>query len=245
MPLPLAAAAISAIPAIFQGVTGLIQRHKAKKGLKELKRPEYEIPPEAKAALALSQQEYGTDMPGLAMATEQADIAAANAANVARLTPNSMGAIAMIQAQRQAAGRQVQQDNLAYRQMQSQRYQGALGQMADQQDKAWQLNKFAPYSDKYNELREMYGAGTQNIAGALDNLSGIGTMFASRTLSDQAVGGAVGAGEDKAGMMGAVGSATKRRYTDQQALEFLQSDYGKQLMAKARRKIFLSPLQSE
>ena len=69
-----------------------------------------------------------------------------------------------------------------------------LGVRAKYKEQQWQMNEFAPYSDKYQEFRQMVGGGEQNIFGALNNLSGIGMMLGqSRSIAPSAAAGATSA----------------------------------------------------
>lgn len=193
MPLPLAL--IAAVPGLIKAGYGISQMVRGNKGLKSLERPEYQIPEEELSRLALAQQSFASgQMPGASAMRDDVNASAANAASFAREGGSPLAALAAIQSRQQQGLRQVGIDNANYRDRQQQNYSAALADMGQQQDKAWQINKFAPYSDKYNEFREMSGAGMQNLFGGLDSLSAIGLDSLS-AIGLQAFGNRVKPGE--------------------------------------------------
>jgi DNA-binding CsgD family transcriptional regulator len=175
---------------------GLRQQKEAKRGLEGLERPEYQTPEEISRLLNISQNRYADKfMPGQGGYMDRIEQQAANAFTQSSEAGNPFALIANIQGQ---AGQQLEQVNTQAMNMQLQNekeYQKALQIMAGQKDQEWQLNKFAPYSDKYNEYRDMFGAAKKNIYGGLDSLSGIATgMIGSMMGSFGGIGKGAGAG---------------------------------------------------
>lgn len=168
------------IPGLFQAGTGLFQAIKGRKGLKNLERPQYEIPAEAEAELAMAASNYlSGQMPGEGRAADRLDVAAANAGAMAADSGNALGMSSAIQANESAGINDLSDHVAQYSMEMGQRYQQALGMMAGYRDRQWQINKFAPYAEKANEYREMIGAGQTNIMNGLGSLSSIGVSALS------------------------------------------------------------------
>lgn len=176
MPIPL----LAAIPAAFQIGTGIAQLFGGKKQLDNLQRPQYEIPKEVDQALNLAAVQY-QDPYTQAQTNAARNIGAsgANAVTAGRDSGNLGAVLPAIVAQ------QSQGYNNLSAQMDDQKSQqrAALTNMLDlkakYQDQKWQMNKFAPYQQAYNEGRERIGAGQQNIFGGLNSLGAIGTLASS------------------------------------------------------------------
>jgi hypothetical protein len=213
---PIIGAAVSALPALFKGFEGIRQRRDAEKGLASLERPEYTTPEEVNRMLGISQMRYSDSfMPGQGMLMDRIDQQAANAFAQGTEAGNPFALISNIQGQ---AGAQYQ--DLQARQMQQKlsneaAYQQALMQMSQYKDLEWQMNEFAPYKDKYTELRDIYGAGTQNMYGALDSLSAIGTGLIGNIM-----GGGMGLGGNPT-----AGSAGSKPGVNQGALNQIMMNY--------------------
>jgi len=169
MPLPFA------LPLVLGGVqaaTGLIGRLLNK-------RPKYEIPDSVQKAVALAQLQANSRMPGFDEAQENIDVMSANAirgaqtsGSVAEVLPGILGS--QEKAYRNIAGQEAQ-----YAAQAQQAYQERLMQFGQEQEKEWQLNKFAPFSDRQKLFEDMFGAGAQNLmSGAtmkfFGNMMGLG-----------------------------------------------------------------------
>lgn len=173
-------ALIAAVPNVFQGIVGASQMIQGRNTLKNLVRPEYEIPGEVQSALTLSKQAYGDPYSvGEVRAQNNIGLAAANAYANARDGGQVSNLAPAIQGQQSKSYNQLQTQVEADRERRLGSLMDNLGIMAKYQDTKWQMNKFAPYSEKYNEAREQIGAGQQNVFGALNGLSSIGQMYAS------------------------------------------------------------------
>jgi hypothetical protein len=176
MPLPLAA--LAAIPSIFQGVQGITQMAKGKRGMDALERPTYEIPTAARQSLALSKAAFGDSrMPGENRQLDRIGLSYSNYLRGARDTGNGLAGLAMAQANTNNAYGDLATQSAAHQDRDRQGLMSNLSNYAQYQDQAWQMNKFSPYKDQYNEYREMIGAGQQNTYGALNGLSSIGMQY--------------------------------------------------------------------
>lgn len=163
--------------ALFRGIFGASQASKARKGLANLERPEYEIPDSAKQALAYARLSMG-EMPGATERREAIGSSASNAVQLARESGNPLLAIAGIQQNQDQASRELSVDQANYNVAQNQKLQEALGRYGQYQDLKWQMNEYAPYKQKYDEYRHMLGAGQQNMFSAVDGL-GSGLLSAA------------------------------------------------------------------
>lgn len=154
MPIP------AFIPAAIGGaqlIGGLISRFAAK-------RPKREIPESARRALAISQLQAASPYaPGYGQAREGVDVSAANALAAAQASGNAAAAIQGVVGQRQAANRDLVAQNLQYQAGAQQRLQGALGMMAEEEDRQFQINEFAPYADRIRLSEDLVGAGATNL----------------------------------------------------------------------------------
>lgn len=158
----------------IQGISQLISGGKARRE-SERNRPVYEIPEATKQALALARANYADPfMPGEGRMLDRNSMAAANAARAAIEGGGGLSSIAGIQA---AEARGAENIGIASANQQQQdlaNFQGQLGNMANYADQEWQMNKYAPWADKYNEAKERIGAGQQNLFGALNSAANIG-----------------------------------------------------------------------
>lgn len=177
MPVP---ALLAAIPSIFQGITGLSQLFGGQKQLNNLQRPEYKMPEEINAMLTLAQAQYQDPYSTENLnAQRQIGMGAANAVMAGRDSGNLAGILPAIVGQQNQGYNQAAQMMEATKERQMANLSNMLGIRAKYKDQEWQMNKFAPYQDQYNEARERIGAGQQNIFGALGGLSSIGQMLFS------------------------------------------------------------------
>lgn len=176
MPIPLLAAA--AIPAIAKGIYGLSQMSKGNNTLRNLERPQYEIPTAANEALGLSRQAYADPrMPGENVMYDRAALGASNALDGAAQMGGGIGSVAAILAQQNAQNQNIGIASANYQNAARQDYANALGQYANLQDQQWQMNKFAPYADQYAEARQQVGAGAQNAFAGLDAIGGLAAGY--------------------------------------------------------------------
>jgi len=187
--------ALAAVPAIFQGITGLVQNRRGREGLANLERPEYKMPDEINAMLTMAAQRYSDPYTtGEVNAMRNIGLSGANALQAGRDSGNVGGIVPAVAAQQSAAYNRLAEQVDANKERQQATLTDMLGVRAKYKDQEWQMNEFAPYVDKMNEYREMVGSGQQNMFGALNSLSGIGMMLGqSRSMNPSAAAGATSA----------------------------------------------------
>ena len=173
-------ALVSAIPSLFKAGYGLQQMIKGSRGLNNLERPEYAMPKEAQMNLAMAAT-ASADPYSVGELRAQSNIgqSAANAAASARDGGNASQMAPAIQAQQSAAYNQLQTQTEADQERRRQSLTAALTTVGNYRDQEWQMNKFAPYADKYAEFRQMQGAGAQNVFSGIDGLGAIGAQYAA------------------------------------------------------------------
>ena len=170
---------LAALPALFQTITGSIQAIEGQQTLNSLQRPEYEIPSEVRTALTLAQQEYGSVGRDEMNARIQNQLGAANSASVAVASGNGYAAAPAIEAQRQAGSREISALAEQKRRADLQRLMASQENMANYKDQEFQVNKFAPYAQRYNEGREQIGGGLENINTGLSGVSSLAQIYMS------------------------------------------------------------------
>lgn len=178
---------LAAIPSLYQTITGMAQAAQGRRTLDGLERPTYEIPGAAKQSLALAQAQYADPrMPGENTANSRIAQAFSNFNSAARQTSNPLAGLAMAQANANRGYTDVAAQSAMYQRQDQQNLQQQQGQYAQYQDQAWQMNKFAPYFEKYNEAREQIGAGQQNQFSGMNGLASIAMqMLAPQKPVDQ------------------------------------------------------------
>lgn len=200
MPIP------ALIPAAIGGaqlIGGLISRFSKK-------RPKREIPDSAREALGIARLQAATPYaPGYGQARESTEIAAANAMAAAqRSAGGAASAIQGVMGQQQAANRDLVAQNLQYQTGAQQRLQGALGMMAEEEDRQFQINEFAPYADRMRLSEDLIGAGATNLSSSANMLFAADQMgllnFGKKRPSGSSRIGTLGAGALGAAAMGGV-----------------------------------------
>lgn len=183
--IPLAAIglAASAGSTIFQGVKGIQQTREAKEMQKNLgARVNYQIPEEAKRALALYQNmAVSRTMPGQQLMQNSIDMQQAKALGGAtRAATSSQDLLGVMTNLGEQGMMQQQELGLAAAQNYTQRqqdYAGALGTMAGYQEKV-NADKQQDWYERAAAAREMREAGLQNTMGAVQGLGQMGMMAA-------------------------------------------------------------------
>jgi hypothetical protein len=173
---------LSAASTIFQGVKGLQQTRQAKEMQKNLgPRVNYQIPEEAKKALALYQNmAVSRTMPGQQFMQNAIDMQQAKALGQMSRVGNAQDAMGLIQ--KQSEDSMALQQNLGLEAAQSynqrqQDYAGALGTMAGYQEKV-NADRQQDWYERAAAAREMREAGLQNTMGAVQGLGQMGMMGA-------------------------------------------------------------------
>lgn len=200
-------ALVAAIPSLIQAGAGIAQMISGRKQLKNNVRPEYATPDEAKRNLALTRQQYADPrFPGQQLAINQNQMAAANAAQAAIEGGAGVSGLSGIAAAQAAGGQNIAAQAAQY-------HQAALGTLMSQQDTMaqyrdteWQMNKFSPYSQRYNEGREKIGAGLENLYGGAQSLASIGlgalntnTLGGGQPITAQSIGASAATATNSAG----------------------------------------------
>jgi len=188
---------LQAIPDIYNLVTGIRQQRAGKKTLAGLQRPEYNIPGEINSALTLTKSNYADPrFAGQGALENRIGANQANAIQMAYDSGNPMDAISTIQGNSNNAAMQVGAEQARQQRADMGELVNMMDVLAKYKDQQWQLNKFAPYAQKYNEGREQVGAGQTNIANGLSGLASIGSNILGGTIGGMgnvAGGGIVGA----------------------------------------------------
>jgi hypothetical protein len=173
MVLPVIGALASAIPSIFRTIQGSRQIREGNQGLAGLDRPIYEMPEEVQRQLALSGAAYADpSMPGQQMMTDQTTQASSNAIAASREAGNPFATIASVQANQQAGMQNIGMQAAQFQENQRLQYMKQLQQVAGYRDTEFQMNEFAPYAQKYNEYRDMIGAGNKNLYSGIEGMTG-------------------------------------------------------------------------
>jgi hypothetical protein len=169
------------------------QALRANRDIKKLRqnRPIYETPESATQALGLSRQMAYGEMPGRDYAEQRLGRAtAAGVRQTGRMAGSSsaaLGAVTDIYGRQLDAERELGYNAALYRAQMMQNYQGQLGQMANYEDQAFNINQWIPYQQRMNELQEQRMSGMQNMWGGMNqgaqtNANMMGTMYQSNAL---------------------------------------------------------------
>jgi hypothetical protein len=127
-------------------------------------RPKYEIPDSAKQALGQARLlAYDQSAPGESRKMDAARLSSANAVRAAQEGGNALEAVAGIQGQENRAVQGILADSEMAQRKDMDDYMNLLLQMGNKEDMAFQMNEFAPYADKQNEMRDILGGMTQNL----------------------------------------------------------------------------------
>lgn len=162
MPIP-----AFAIPAIISGVTGAGQLIAGAMSAASNKRPDYQIPSALRQSVALARaQVQDPYAPGYGQAKDNLDLAAANAVYASQQSGNAQIGLGEIVGQTESGLRELQAMNAKDQKGDIQDYRVALAQYAQAQDTQFQMNEFAPYAQRAQESRDVFGAGLENIMGA-------------------------------------------------------------------------------
>lgn len=154
------------------------------------KMPKYAIQPEAYENVALATARAFGRPQEIAIAEESLDQSAADAVgqaqDISSSTSGLLSTLSAIEGNKQGALRDLAQDESTIRARNTQDLYGAKTALAEEKDKAWFQNVYAPWEAKLRSLQEKKAnrsAFWSNLAGGL--LSGAGAL---------ATGGAFGAG---------------------------------------------------
>ncbi len=131
------------------------------------KRPKYETPRSEREALALAKiRAADPNMPGEQRAIDRAMLAEANAVRGAQDSGNAMEVIPAIAAGTQGSLADIAAQSAQFQNQDLNQLDSALSRDAEYQDQEFQINKFAPYAQKYELKQQLFGGGLENIAKA-------------------------------------------------------------------------------
>lgn len=190
---------------LLSGAVGFFQRRKAKKMLKNLNQPVYDIPNEVLENKRRAEMAANEGMPSQqytnAMRNFQRNQTSALSASLDRRS--ALMALPKIQQQSNDAMSNLDAQDAIMRQQNQRALYGINSQVAQYRDKAFDINKMQPYQRDYGYAMGLLGAGNQNLlSGAdrllagggqfIDSLSGGGSSSGKR--KQQSPGGAYGSG---------------------------------------------------
>ncbi len=173
----------------------LLDRRREKKLKKsfedaEKTRPMYQIPGELKANrdMAYREANYG-EVPGSSQARDRNDIAAANSLAAAAGAGNVMAAVPGVQAAKAAADLNVANANASYRKENLGMLYAANNQLANAKDTQFQLNKFAPWADKFQMNNNLIELGHQRWSNANEAYGKLAMQVAGAAMGAPTGGG--------------------------------------------------------
>lgn len=162
------------LPSIFKTVQGVRQARQGRKTLNNLERPDYGIPAGVTEAVHGARLNASDPyMPGENRMLDRVSSSTSNLLKAAKETGNPLSALSGIAASANRANENIGVQSANVNRQDDLRLQQMLMQLGTYQDKEFAYNEFAPYAQKYNEGREMIGAGNTNIHSGLDGLSAI------------------------------------------------------------------------
>lgn len=172
---------ISAVP---KAILGTVQAIKGQKELDSAVRPQYEIPEEIKKNLSIAER---MTLEGLPSEQKQQYIENLNKSVGATLSgftsrkAGLSGLTNLVQSQNEAYKNLMVEDAAARQRNELQAIQ-QRETMAGYKDKAFQMNEMQPYEEQVAEGQALVGSGIQNIAGAFDQLGGVGQQAMTNKL---------------------------------------------------------------
>jgi len=168
-------ALIGAGASLIGGISGLIQKGKANKMLRNLKDPGYVIPEEYGKNVGIAENLAKTGMPSEQYNQAQTNIQRGSQTGLRQLgrMSNPFAAIQGLARGQQEAGVSLDVANASARRQNILGAMGARREMAGQK-LAQQQYAQQSYMDKVNQANALKGAGMQNIAGGLTSLGSVG-----------------------------------------------------------------------
>ena len=202
-------ALLASLPSLLQTGFGIYQAVEGADRLNQ-PRPQYNMPGETLANRTLAAAEMGSGSRYAENMRAQSDLAAANSITAAVTSGTGSAAVPSILAQQQAASRQASVAAEQKRLSDLATLMGANAAVGAGRDLEFQMNKFAPYMQQYNEGREMVGAGATNIYGGVNGLSSLAQVYM------------YGQGQPPAQQASNVAATTSRTETDGQFVRSIQ-----------------------
>lgn len=187
-------------PAIAQGITGIQQSRRAKDILRNLNRPQFNIPTAATESLGTARTLASTNqLPNQVQAEMAINQGTANSLyNInqnATSGTEALAAITGVAANENAAMNDLSGRAAVFSQQQNQNLINQLNQYAGWQQNAWDYNVNQPYQMKLAEGQAQAAAGMQNKYEALKGGAGaMANIFGQKALMETGGTGGVGTG---------------------------------------------------
>lgn len=173
-----AAIAASILPAVFKGITGLIQSSQANQLGNEYSRPNFEVPQGLLDSVDIVKNNaLQSGYPRRDIAESRIDEVIANALGATReaaTSPWEVSSMAnrMLENKTEkikdldVTGERMRQDNAV-------RLATLLQDLGVAQEKRFMYNEYQPYMNAMNTMQELRGAGTQNLFSGISDVSGV------------------------------------------------------------------------
>jgi len=181
-----------AIPLILAGAQAAIgvgQAISGHKRLKNLTRPEYQIPSEIEQNMSEAELMSYYGMPDAQKQSYMQNIQRSGQQALSGIADRKggLGMVSAVQQQQEDSYMNLLSADVQQRMQNIQAAQQARQVMAEYKDKAFQINEMEPYVQDYNEAQSLIGSGMQNIMGGLQ--SGVESMMVKDAFNtDNAVG---------------------------------------------------------
>lgn len=160
---------------LAKGAIGVGQLIGGSAGIFGTKRPKYEIPEALRQSVSLARLRYADPMsPGYSEAEANVDLATANQIRAAQESGNPQESLGAITGAQNEAYRDLAQMNEESQYRDEVMLSQELGKMAEAENLQFQLNELAPFQDAFRESRDVFGAGIENLTGALDEYGIVG-----------------------------------------------------------------------
>lgn len=171
MALPLILAGAQAAIGIGQAISG----HQR---LKNLTRPEYQIPSEIEQNMSEAELMSYYGMPDAQKQSYMQNIQRSGQQALSGIADRKggLGMVSAVQQQQEDSYMNLLSADVQQRMQNIQAAQQARQVMAEYKDKAFQINEMEPYVQDYNEAQSLIGSGMQNVMGGLQ--AGVQSMMA-------------------------------------------------------------------
>lgn len=165
---------------IISGINGISQRRQAKRMLRSLQRPQYNIPNEVLQNQKMAEQAAQQGLPSQQYAQAMQNISRQQNQALQASRDRRGGLMTVAQNQQSANDALLNLDvaNANARMQNQQTLYGINNQVAGYRDKAFDINRMQPYQRDYQYANSLLGAGNQNIMGGIDRLLGAGAGVA-------------------------------------------------------------------
>jgi hypothetical protein len=144
-------------------------------------RPKYQPAQATQQAVNMAERESNASvMPGYAQATQQINQNTANAVNTVAQNASSSSDIMNAAGAAQVRGNMSLSDLVRANMQDKARRKGVhlqtLGQLAAEQNKAWQINEQQPYLDAAQARSALFGGGMQTLSGGISDYAAFAQM---------------------------------------------------------------------